>query len=485
METSGILEALLKKTEWQTFDCKRALTKPAKLLETVVAFANSGGGIIALGLEDPEKAVDAKRLIGIKEGLDNVSEFLKLYQKEIDPLVSVKKYEIEIKNQNHEEDHILIISVDKSNDIHSLKNGDTFIRNGRQNTKIGSSEIIRLKYEKGVIKYENEITKIDDLDCIDKDLLEKFKTDTGSHTQDTWQSLKDNGLVLRNGEKYYLTKGGILLFGKNPAITLGSKCSIKISHYVGKRSLFTGEPNLAAKPISIEGPLYFQINKAVDYFRNLVRSSPPKLSGGTFKPTFLIPQWVFQEAIANAVIHRDYSIQNDIHVRFFDDRVEVESPGTYPGHVTVENIRQERFARNPLILRTLNRFSESPNLDHGEGVDRMFALMKAENLYEPIYIPPEVRRYSVLVMLLNLHRVEYWDTVSQYLDKNIFVTNRTAKKITGIADTLKMSKLLRKWTKQGLLQKTGEKKNTKYSKSVGVKTTLSLLSLGVDNKNET
>lgn len=205
----------------------------------------------------------------------------------------------------------------------------------------------------------------------------------------------------------------------------------------------------------------------IDYFREAVRSSPPKLTGATFKPTLLIPEWVFQEAVTNAVIHRDYSLQDDIHVRFFDDHIEVESPGTYPGHMTVANIRTERFARNPLILRTLNRFVEAPNLDHGEGVDRMFAIMKSNNLYEPLYFPPKGRPHSVLLFLLNLQRVEYWDTVSQYLDKFPSISNQEARKITGIHDTIKMSRLLKLWVKQGLLEKqeTGSKKETLYNKS--------------------
>lgn len=112
------------------------------------------------------------------------------------------------------------------------------------------------------------------------------------------------------------------------------------------------------------------MNIGIEYFRRIVRSSPHKLSGVSFNPTLLISEWAFQEAVTNALIHRNYFVQDDIQVRFFDDRVEVESPGTYPGYITVENIRTERFARNPLILRTLNRFQTTPNLDISEGVDR-------------------------------------------------------------------------------------------------------------------
>ena len=201
--------------------------------------------------------------------------------------------------------------------------------------------------------------------------------------------------------------------------------------------------------------------------QHLTVSRPPRLEGAGFRRTRRYPEWVLQESIANAVIHRDYSVQDDTHVRIFDNRIEVESPGILPGHVTMANIRRERFARNPIILRTLNRFGEeAPNLDIGEGVDRMFKLMTEANLYEPLYAPPTVAPSSVLVLLFNLERVTYWDTVSQYLDQNLRITNRELRKITGITDTLKASRLLKMWTRQGLLEqiKTGGAKRTYYQK---------------------
>jgi len=144
----------------------------------------------------------------------------------------------------------------------------------------------------------------------------------------------------------------------------------------------------------------------------------------------MIPEWAFQEAITNAVIHRNYFVQDDIQVRIFDDHIEVESPGTYPGHITIENIQSERFARNPTILRTLNRFQSAPNLDIGEGVNRIFQIMKESNLYDPRFFPVSERPNSVLLWLYNLQRIEYWDTVLQYLVEKHRITNKIAREIT-------------------------------------------------------
>lgn len=485
MNDKEIIKIFLDTQEWQTFECKRAAIKPADLLETVIALANSDGGLIVVGLEDPTKALGEKRLLGISENADNVSDFLKLIDKEIEPpFILWGKFELDITNIQGQADKLLVFNIKKSNDVHSLKRGDTFVRKGRQNVKIGSTEIMRLKYEKGAIKFESEKSGITSLENLDHNLLAQYKKDTSSTGLNDWQFLKDNGLAIGSDSKYELTKAGVLLFGKNPSIDLTSKCGIKVSHYYGTKPTYTGKPNFVARPFTVEGPLMKQIEQAIEYFRGIVKSSPPKLSGASFNPTFLIPEWAFQEAITNAVIHRNYFVQDDIQVRFFDDRVEVESPGTYPGHITVENIRTERFARNPLILRTLNRFQAAPNLDIGEGVDRMFRVMKEQNLYEPLFFPPTLRPNTVLLLLLNMHKIEYWDTVSKYLDENYRIINKKAREITGVDDVLKMSRLLRGWVEKGLLERIGEAKKDSYYRKPGQEVPKGLFSRWVDNKTD-
>ena len=460
MKKDKLLQHLLERKEGQNFECKRALTKPRKLLETAVALANAGGGILVIGMEDPSKADKEKRFIGTNEDTDgNLSEFKKQIEKEINPPTQHTIDDIKITNAEGLPDNLTVVQFEKSKEIHSLKSGDTLIRRGTQNTKIGAQEIIRLQYEKGVKPFEGEETDITTLEDLDINLLKEYVESVQSENKDNIpQFLKDSGLAKQYKESFRLTKAGVLLFGKNPSILLGSKCEIKISHYYGTERTYSEKPNFVRRPFSIEGPLLQQIKKTVAYFHDFVKTTPPELQGATFNPkqTLLIPEQVFHEAVTNAVIHRNYFIEDDIQIRFFDDRIEVESPGTYPGHITPSNIRDERFARNPTIQKTLNRFNKPPNLDIGEGVDRMFETMKRNNLYNPVYEQPHIRPNSVLLYLLNLHKVEYWDTVSKYLDENNTITNSEARRITGVGDTLKMSRLLKEWTDNKLLERLGK-----------------------------
>jgi len=161
----------------------------------------------------------------------------------------------------------------------------------------------------------------------------------------------------------------------------------------------------------------------------------------------------------NAIIHRDYSIQNDVQVRIFENRIEIENPGGLPGHITIANIKDERFARNPIIVRTLNRYENFPNLYIGEGVNRIYSTMREADLVSPVY---KAEKFKVNVSLLAENRIPYWEYVEKYLEENITLTNMELKRLLGIEDTLKTSRLLKKWVDQGKLLSFGKSKKSRF-----------------------
>ena len=461
----SFLQALLDRDETDRLEFKRMYKKPGELLASVVALANAKWGYLVLWVEDFSKSKGLERLTGINEGIDNYSEFLTLVARQIQPqLIEIYKDEIPIINTKGQKDRVVLIRILPSTEIYSTSSWDTFLRKDKTNRKIGGQEIMRLKYEKGSLKYEDENSVISDLTELDDVMFSQFKESIWAKWDD-WQILKDNALATQLGEKHkrVLKNSWVLLFWKNPSVLLRWRCGIKVSHYYGNQIDYTGEPNLRMKPFTIEWPLRTQIEQCVDFFKNLVRSSPPVLQENWgFESTLLIPFWVFQEAITNAVIHRNYAISNDIQVRIFDNRIEIESPGAYPGHITPSNIKEERFHRNPMISRALNRLSSAPNLDNGEGVDRMFQVMKEHNLNDPVYSSITTKPTSVMVTLYNSYKVEYWDIIKSYLLENWSISNQQTRQITGIRDTHKASRLLKKFVDNGFLKAKGEKKQTIY-----------------------
>ena len=106
---------------------------------------------------------------------------------------------------------------------------------------------------------------------------------------------------------------------------------------------------------------------------------------GRFEAIGLIPHDAWLEAIVNAAIHRSYSVSGDhIRVEIFDDRIEVESPGRFPGIVDISDpLHITRFARNPRIARVCADLAFGQEL--GEGVRRMFEEMRLAGLADPEY----------------------------------------------------------------------------------------------------
>jgi ATP-dependent DNA helicase RecG len=192
-----------------------------------------------------------------------------------------------------------------------------------------------------------------------------------------------------------------------------------------------------------------------------------KLPSSGFVTQYKIPERVIKEAITNAVIHRDYYMKRDIEINIYEDRVEVQSPGLFPYNITPSNIgivRAEGY-RNDLLVKHLREFPDPPNLDRNEGVRAMRAEMAKHNLYPPVYITYPYCRDSVCCVLFNSKRASEWDKVYSYLSKQAkYVVNEDVRKIIGNADTVKVSRLLKKWVDRGLLIRidTGAKKTAKY-----------------------
>lgn len=156
-----------------------------------------------------------------------------------------------------------------------------------------------------------------------------------------------------------------------------------------------------------------------------------------------------------------------MQIRIFDNRIEVISPGLFPGRITAATVhKMGSFARNPLIASNLREFPVPPNVDAGEGVRMMFSLMRAGNLYPPQY--REMRdqaQEAIVVTLLNEERPPMWEQVSDWMDRNGPINNGALCRIAGL-DTLKASKSLQRWVSQGLLisDDTRGKRNTVYRK---------------------
>jgi ATP-dependent DNA helicase RecG len=204
---------------------------------------------------------------------------------------------------------------------------------------------------------------------------------------------------------------------------------------------------LEGEPVSIEGSLYQQIHRAVRGTAEIVESVRVHTPKGLESVRY--PITALHEIITNAVLHRDYSIADDIHIRVFDNRVEVLSPGTLPGHITPENILEERFARNGILVRLINKFPDPPNKDVGEGLNTAFEAMREMRLKPPIVA---LAGQYVKVTLRHEPLATPEELILDYLQTHDQIANRQAREICFIGSENKMKTIFQRMIKQGLIE---------------------------------
>jgi len=449
----AFVEQLLAVEESTVFETKRvAGDKLTRVLESIVAFANTEGGFLVLGLEDEDKAKGRDRIYGIQENPSTVDEIKRLVAHRITPpLVLPDSVEVGCTLRDGTRGSIVVVRVNKSPVIHSIVLDGTWMRLSRGNRELVAEEITRLSMERGAISAESQLMQVP-LNLLETDVWRLYSAQR-KLTRPIAEAMMYSGLAKPDASGTLLpTRAAVLLFAEDPGGLLGSKAAIRVFHYKGERIEHRATPNLHKPPVSFGGPLLLQIQRAYDHvLRELATGVQMGPLG--FEIVQRYPARVIKEAITNAIIHRDYSIPTDIQIRLFADHIEIESPGVFPGSVTAANIaRIGSFNRNPIIVSSLREFPDPPNLDAGEGVPMMFQTMDAAGLYPPLYLTRATTgRDNVLVVLLNENRPSVWDQISEYLNKNGSIGNADVRQILRTDNTLRASKLLKSWVERGLL----------------------------------
>ena len=433
----------------------------SKIVQTIVAFANTDGGKIILGVDDPEKTKlkGLDRIYGIEENQENYDEIFHEAQNII-PAIKIDKEEIHIEDIDKT---VVILTIPKATQsLHSVYD-QAYARLKKSNIKLTPQEYINASYARGLKKADSELVDVD------LGLLQTPYFETWTATRNISGSVKtvllQTGLVRKQDGKVYPTRAAVMLFANFPTDLMETKCAIKIMKYTGTLEQYGETPNMIGIPKIINAPIIDQIRLAHEYVLTLISNGIEIHSG--FITKYKIPERTIKEAITNAVIHRDYNAKRDIEIKIFEDRVEVISPGLFPYNINKNNIgfvRSEGY-RNDLIVKHLREFPNPPNLDQNEGVIAMRNEMKANGLYPPIFVTYPDIPDSVKVVLLNEDSPSEWDKVKQYLENHHYITNAEAREITGVVQTVKMSKLFAKWAKQGLLLKvdsSGSNKDVKY-----------------------
>jgi ATP-dependent DNA helicase RecG len=441
--TKNEADEILSRPEGHFLDFKSKRILPAKAARTLSALGNADGGDVYIGIEDPEsksprwdgfaKEEDANSILGIFENLFPTGDAFTYRFLYCDDYPGI----------------VLTCEVFKNQYIWKDTKNDIYIRKGAQNLKQESFESQeRLKLNKGIVSYEDTKVEMTIDELAQSEAYKIFcEVIVPKAEPEIWLRKQ------RVSRDDYATVAGLVLFADEPQSVL-PKAAIKISRY--RTSDEPTRATLEGQPVTIEGHAVAMIKSAVDHIVDVVERIPVMKETGLKSVQY--PRNAIHEIITNAVIHRDYSINDDVHVRIFDNRIEIYSPGSLPAHVTIDNILDERFARNQKIVRLTNKFPDAPNKDVGEGLNTAFEAMRELQLKDPVV--SQINN-GVLVVLKHEKLAEPEQAIIGYLRENDEINNSRARAITFIGSENKVKNIFRKMMSAGIIEKISGRSQAK------------------------
>lgn len=386
--TENDIEAFAHDLEGHYFDRKSARKDPDEIAKHLMAFANAAGGKLVVGIEDDGTVTGFKR-----DKAHSIEGFEQAHMTELKPSPKVEAERVDVVNDKGEDDQVLVLDVDYSEDqiIRRRKDGMVALRDGDRSLTLDYEQIRALEYDKGVVRYESIVCKDSGLDDIDHEAVELYKAALGTDIDDE-QLLRSRHFL--KGD--HLTNAGVLLFAAEPSFIL-PQARIRVVKIDGTE-LGTGAHMNVVKDETFDGPLVKAYPQAKAFIASQLRDFQFERPGATFATVSEYPEFPWTEGLANAIAHRDYSIEGEYtRIYIFDDRMEITSPGKTPNFVTLENMRDSRYSRNPRLARALIAFEWVREFN--EGVKKIYEDMSDAGLPEPEFSAPN--KQSVKLTLRN------------------------------------------------------------------------------------
>jgi ATP-dependent DNA helicase RecG len=427
------------------------------IAETLVAFANSGGGTIVVG-------VDAKGRPTGTTYPDELEETLRAAVTLCRPPVQTDWQQEETAAGN-----VIMIRVTRSPELHSLDDGRVLVRTGSVNRPLTGDQIRQLAATKSSGDFEAEVVPGATFDDFDQDIIDEYLEKRAERSRRPVKMLAEELLreVGAVDDQSRPTVSGLLLFGENPQSYL-PQSGLTFVRFVGTEP--RGEDGFAGygRREEIGGALARLVERIWTVLLEEMHVGAV-VKGLEREERTEYPLFAVREALVNAVCHRDYRLRGRrIEIRKFADRLEIISPGGLPGFITLDNIVDEHFSRNPRIVSGLYHWGYIEEL--GLGVDRMI-----EEMAQAGHPPPSFRDapYSFTVSLSNVRERQpspRWErTMNErqakalaYIRENGRITNREYRQICGgvSPETLRLD--LSDLVDRGLLLKVGAKRGTYY-----------------------
>lgn len=420
INTQITIDFLIQKRENQYFERKgigEKDTNPTKIANEIIGMLNADGGILAFGVSDAGEIQDISTLA------EKLSDYRNLHIDFIEPHGNVKLEEIQFENKllfiYHVEQDIERIFKRKDNE-------QIYLRVDDKNRLLDRDAVRKLEYDKQIRKFEDELEPDFDFNDIDLPLLTRYK-ERLNYSGSIQDLLVKRHLAINKDGLYKIKKAGILLFAKDPEKYITS-ASLRYIRYEGTDTKVGIEHNVV-KDERFEN----NIPWIIDYIKKFLKTTLKDyhfldLETGRFNKVPEYPEEAWLEGIVNSLCHRSYNIQGSaIYIKHFDDRLEISNSGPLPAQVNINNIRTERFSRNPRIARALEDMGFVRQLN--EGVSRIYQSMEKSMLSIPEYQERNGNVYLTLRNKISSHTKTIPDATIKTIQDNWNSYNDTQRKI--------------------------------------------------------
>lgn len=413
-----MLEELLLGEEGKTLEFKENTQSLQKIVQTIVAFANTAGGTLIVGIRDKTKEV-----VGLQDVLQDEQKIANAVAESVVPLLIPNLQLYTWRGRD-----VLIVQVQHNFNPYYLKSAGidhgTYVRLGASNRLADMHAISEIQQLRGRKHFDEQPNSACPLSEIQFDLAKKlFAEMSKKFTEKTAASL--DLLVQYQGLKMP-TNGAVLLFGAQH-LRYFPDARIRLGRFLGI------DKSDILDTLDLEVPIAIAIDQILIFVR---RHTNMGAKFGELRRKN-IPQYataVVREAVTNALLHADYSIPGaSITIAIFDDRMEITNPGALPYGLTLENaLAGVSQLRNRVIGRV---FRELDLIEQwGSGLKRMIKICEKEKIKEPKFEERgaffRVTLYHHATRKSSMLTDKKWHNIMvQYLDEHQKVSAKQAQKI--------------------------------------------------------
>lgn len=421
------IESLFVQEEGKTLEFKANCRSLSKIIQTVVAFANTAGGTLVIGVRDKTKDV-----IGLSDALADEERLANSFADTIQPLLIP-----DIRISAWRERELIIVSVPHSLGPYYVKSEGpekgVYIRLGSTNRRAGPEMIEEIRRLSRNIFFDEHPCTEADSEALDFRAASEFFSEVSRPLNKA--RMINLGLLVSYGERNVPSRGAILLFGKNRH-SIFPDAVIRCARFKG-----TGTERFIDQ-IEINEHLPRAIETTISFIERHTRKAA---AIGRVRRTDMpeYPVLAVREAVINAVVHADYALSGmDIKIAIFENRIEITNPGFLPFGLTLEAaLSGVSRLRNRVIGRV---FRELKLIEQwGSGISRMIMACRDQGIRPPqleeIGASFRVTLFSEPVAVTK--GPEWIDPLIKHLSIYKEITTKDASRLWGTSDRTARTRL--------------------------------------------